>query len=87
VPIVFVNAGGIIFYSDAVDCAEDVIAIASIAAARRFLASAAGRMSLSVVEALGGRIPALARLRVSGDSARMDSQFSTGGLFAAMGFL
>jgi hypothetical protein len=56
--IVFCNAGGVVFYADTVDAAEDVIALGK--ALQAFIGSGlARRLAVSLVEIIGERIPGL----------------------------
>lgn len=81
------NAGGIVFYTDAVDNAEDLIGLASIAAVREFLRTAAGRRILSSAVGTLSRIPALVRARIAVDKSRFEGHVSIGQLFASLGVL
>lgn len=87
IPIVFWNAGGIVFYSDLIDNAEDLIALTSIALVR----SAAGRLLLSraalTISSIIARIPGLVASGGSASNSRAEGQFATAGFFAAVGFL
>jgi hypothetical protein len=87
-PIVFFNAGGIIFYSDATDAAEDLIALTTLSAVRSFIASQAGKRILqSAIDVLGDRIPGLVTAGVSGDEADGGNSLGIGGLLGVLGFV
>ena len=86
--IVFFNAGGIVFYTDAIDCAEDLAAITTVAAARTYLAKkAAQRIAQSIVGVMGKGIGAMARTRVRIDMARFRGHLSIASIFASVGVL
>jgi hypothetical protein len=87
-PIVFFNAGGIIFYSDATDAAEDLIALTTLAAVRSFMASQLGqRIAQSLIDVLGDRIPGLVTAGVSGDEAELGDSLGIGGLIGSLGLI
>jgi RHS repeat-associated protein len=87
VEIFFFNAGGIVFYTDAVDNAEDLIVLVSIAAVREFLRSPAGqRIAVSAVGMLS-RIPGLVKARIAIDRLRFEGHLSIGQVMASYGVL
>jgi hypothetical protein len=87
-PIVFFNVGGIIFYSDATDAAEDLIALTTLAAVKSFMASQLGqRLATSAVEVLGDLIPGLAGARVPADEARAGGHWGIAVLLGVLGFI
>ena len=84
----FFNAGGIIFYSDATDAAEDLIALTTLAAVRSFMASQLGqRIAQSLIDVLGDRIPGLVTAGVSGDEAELGDSLGIGGLIGSLGLI
>jgi hypothetical protein len=88
VPIVFFNVAGIIFYSDAIDAAEDLIALTTLAALRSFMASQLGqRLAQSLVEVLGDKIPALVSAGTAGDEAELGDSLGIAGLLGTLGLI
>lgn len=74
-----------IFYTDALDLAEDVVALKALSfapAAWKLVATSARSLT-----AAGSRIPQLAAARVSIDSTRLEGHVSIGNLLASMGFV
>jgi hypothetical protein len=58
IPIVFWNCGGIVFYSDATDQTEDLLALSTYALVRGYMARNGAALATRTL------IPALARIRV-----------------------
>lgn len=88
VNIFFFNAGGIVFYTDAVDNAEDLLVLASVAAVKQFVRSPAGRrIVMRTVVGVFNRIPVLVKARITIDNSRLKNHFTTASLFASMGVL
>ncbi len=84
----FFNAGGIVFYTDAVDNMEDLLVLTSVAAVKQFVRSPAGRrLVLRTVVGVFGRIPTLVKARIAIDSYRLENHFTIGSLFATLGIL
>ena len=52
-PFTFVNVNGLVFYTDILDNVEDVVALSSLALARRFVAQHGGRLALRGALAAG----------------------------------
>jgi RHS repeat-associated protein len=87
VEIFFFNAGGIVFYTDAFDNAEDLIVLGSIAAVKEFLRSPAGqRIAVSAVGMLS-RIPVLVKARIGIDRFRLEGHLSIGEILASFGVI
>jgi len=86
--IVFFNAGGIVFYTDATDNIEDLLVLTSVAAVRAFVKSPIGRRIIART-AVGvlGRIPILVTTRTTIDTQRLETHISIGSLFASVGLL
>jgi hypothetical protein len=86
--IVFFNAGGIVFYTDATDNIEDLLVLTSVAAVRGFVKSPIGRRIIART-AVGvlGRIPILVNTRTTIDTQRLETHISIGSLFASVGLL
>src|SRR5262245_48376963 len=86
-PIVFWNAGGLVFYSDLIDNAEDLVILTTFAALR----TAAARMllqraALTVIPALAKITGVLIPAGASASNSRLGTQFATAGLLASIGF-
>ena len=85
VQIMFFNAGGIVFYTDAYDSAEDLLALKSYDAVKVFMRSPAGRRIAHSV--LGGlsRVPGLVTARVKIDESRLRGYFNIAFMLAGLG--
>jgi RHS repeat-associated protein len=85
--IFFFNAGGIVFYTDLYDSAEDLLALTSYEAVKDFMLSPAGlRMSRSILGGLS-RIPGLVTARANIDSSRFEGHFNIAYVLAGFGAL
>jgi RHS repeat-associated protein len=86
VPIIYFNIAGVIFYTDAVDLIEDIVAVRALnigyQAASRLLAQRA----TTLVTALG-RIPQLVALQRGIDGNRAQSNFSIAVMIASFGVI
>lgn len=82
----YFNLGGIIFYTDAVDLVEDVVAASLLSigaeAAWKVLAARAGSVAAAI-----GRIPQLAAASRAMDGARFESAFATAVFIATIGII
>jgi hypothetical protein len=87
VEIFFFNAGGIVFYTDVVDMAQELVVLTTLAAVRSFMTSPGGQRLLQGLISSVGKIRGLAATRVTGDQARFGDQLGIGGLLASMGFV
>jgi len=87
VPIFFFNAGGVIFYTDALDMAEDAAALATVELARQYFlknsARLAGRTLIPALTRIGG----LAVAGRTADGARFQMHLGIAGLLASLGAL
>ncbi|MBE7500043.1 MAG: hypothetical protein HS113_06970 [Verrucomicrobiales bacterium] len=87
VPIFFFNAGGVIFYTDALDMAEDATALATVELARQyFLKNSARLAGRTLVPALS-RIGGVAIGGRSADAARFQTHVGIAGLLTTLGGL
>lgn len=84
VPIVFINVGGLIFYSDAVDSTEDVLALASIEAVRIFIRSNQAVLARGLVESFA-RIRLIAQTGAAVDTVRLEEHVGIASLLAVIG--
>jgi RHS repeat-associated protein len=84
VPIVFFNVGGLVFYTDAVDNAEDVLALGTIAAVRQYILSNRGVLVRGFA-ASAGRIGTLATAKTAADTARLEQHVGIAVLLGLMG--
>lgn len=83
--IFFFNAGGIVFYTDSYDAAEDLLALSSFEAVKLFLQSPAGiRLSRSFFGGLS-RVPQLVRARVKADDSRFKGHMQISYLLLPLG--
>jgi len=74
--------------TDAVDAAEDLLALTTIAAVKRYFVTQAGaRLAQSIVSVFGSRVPTLVGARGRIDLARLRGHLAIGGLFATLGVL
>ena len=76
VPILFFNAGGVIFYTDALDMLEDGITIATIAEARQLLIKYGARTAGRTLMPALARIGVLAAGGKTADTARLEAHVS-----------
>lgn len=87
VPILFFNAGGVIFYTDVLDMAEDALATATILGARNLLIKYSARTAGQTL------IPALTRITVlaaggkTADTARVEAHAGIAALLGLLGAL
>ena len=79
-PIVFVNVGGLVLYSNLPDLAEDLLAITSIALARKFAAQYTLQSAFATIRTIAGA-------RVTIGQVRLESHVSIGALIASFGVL
>jgi hypothetical protein len=83
-PIIFFNAGGIIFYSDAISNVKDVLGLTTIAAARAYFLANEMTLSEGLISSLA-RIRALAIGAQGANTGQIESDVSTGVLIDAVG--
>jgi hypothetical protein len=85
VQIFFFNAGGIVFYTDATDFAEDLLVLTSYAAVKEFMRSPAGlRLAKYALGSLS-RVPGLVTARVKIDDSRFQGHLNIGFVLAGFG--
>ncbi len=84
----FFNAGGIIFYTDAIDNAKDLAVITTVAAARRYITKVATkRIAQSIVGVMGKGIAAMAKARVRIDMVRFRGHLGIASILASVGMV
>ena len=87
-PIVFFNAGGLVFYTDMVDLLKELAVLTSIAAVRAFMATQVARpIAQSVITILGSHIPGLIGASLGFDDARLQGHLGIASLCAGMGLV
>jgi RHS repeat-associated protein len=87
VEIFFFNAGGIVFYTDIYDSAEDLLALTSYQAVKEFMRSPAGlRITRGALGSLS-RIPGLVTAGRSADNSRLQGHFNISFVLAGFGVL
>jgi len=84
-PAFFFNAAGIVFYTDSIDLAAQLLTLTTLAAVRSFLASEAGAgIAKSLVQILGDSIPGLVTEGVAGESIGFTTSIAAEGLVGAI---
>ncbi|MGL4424278.1 MAG: RHS repeat-associated core domain-containing protein, partial [Gemmataceae bacterium] len=80
-PIFFWNAGGIVFYTDIIDASEDLVGLATITLARRYMSKNASRFTMRTA------MNTIARIGAAGVGVRNSSEGSRSGLAWSTAFL
>ena len=87
VPIFFFNAGGVIFYTDALDMAEDGAALATVQLARQYFLKNSARLAGRTLLPALTRISGLAISGRAADGARFQMHVGIAGLLSTLGGL